>query len=748
MNKATKSISQILRDNICTVFNLLNLMIAIALAFVGAWKNMFFILIILINTVVGIVQEIKAKKQVERLSLLSQPTAKILRDNKEYKVSVENVKKGDCLLFESGSVICTDSILRSGSLEVNESNLTGESEPVIKKSEDKLMSGSTVVSGKCTATAVCDSSECFASKMVDEVKKTRQSKSELLSSMKKVTRLTGFFIVPIGILMLIQAVFLRNEPIDLAVVSTSAGLLGMLPKGLVLLISIGLAAGVVRLSKKNVLVRELHSLENLAHCDVVCLDKTGTLTDGKLAVCDVTTSVDNVEFVKLMEAYINGTDDTNSTYNALKEYFKSYIKKINQKYSVVSSVAFSSERKYSSVTFDNGKTFVIGAPEKLCKTVPENIKKLMADGKRVIFAGLCNNQSDLQNVEVVGTIVISDSVRKNARETINYFYNQEVDVKIISGDNPSTVAAVAKSSGVKNYDKFVDMSLVPDDSVEKIADKYTVFGRVTPKQKQLIISALQKKGHKVAMTGDGVNDLLAMRQADCSAAMGNGSDAAKQTAQLVLLDSDFAVLKNVISEGRRVVNNITKSAGVFFIKTIYSVLLSILCLLLNIDFPFIPIQITLIDAVIEGFPAFFMSFEENDTKIRGSFLNSAIASALPNSIAIFVCCFISYIVSPKLGIGSEQSCLIMYLAVGVISLIGVAKASMPFNPFRLSLTVISALGFFGAVIIFSNLLQLPTLSVGSLPLLGIITVIGILITAFLKIPDLNKNKRKLCMSEK
>lgn len=748
MNKATKSISQILRDNICTIFNLLNLLIAVALAFVGAWKNMFFILIILINTAVGIVQEIKAKKQVEKLSLLSQPTTKILRDNKEYRVSVESVKKGDCLLFESGSVICTDCIIKSGSLEVNESNLTGESEPVIKKSGDKLMSGSTVVSGKCSAAAMCDSSECFASKMVDEVKKTRQSKSELLSSMKKVTRLTGFFIVPIGILMLVQAVFLRNEPLDLAVVSTSAGLLGMLPKGLVLLISIGLAAGVVRLSKKNVLVRELHSLENLAHCDVVCLDKTGTLTDGKLAVCDVATTVDDVEFVKLMEAYIHGTDDTNSTYNALKEYFSDDIKKINQKYKVVSSVAFSSERKYSSVTFDNCKTFVIGAPEKLCKTVPENIKRLMADGKRVIFAGLSDSPSDFTNIKTVGTIVISDSVRKNARETLGYFYGQEVDVKIISGDNPSTVSAVAKSAGVRNYENYVDMSLVPDDCIANVAEKCTVFGRVTPKQKQLIISALQKKGHKVAMTGDGVNDLLAMRQADCSAAMGNGSDAAKQTAQLVLLDSDFAVLKNVISEGRRVVNNITKSAGVFFIKTIYSVLLSILCLLLNIDFPFIPIQITLIDAVIEGFPAFFMSFEENDAKIKGSFLNSAIGSALPNSIAIFICCFISYIVSPKLGMSADQSCLIMYLTVGIVSLIGVAKASMPFNPFRLSLTVISGLGFFGAIIVFSNLLQLPPLSVDSLPLFGIVVAIGVLTAVFLKIPNFGKNKRRVCLSEK
>ncbi len=333
-------------------------------------------------------------------------------------------------------------------------------------------------------------------------------------------------------------------------------------------------------------MRELHSLENLAHCDTVCLDKTGTLTEGKLSVERVLSDIDEREFEKLMSTYIKYTEDNNSTFIALRNRFKA-----SDKYNCISSVPFSSERKYSSVTLDNGQTLVIGAPEKLCKTVPYEAADLMADGKRVIFAGLCSGEINPQSIEVIGMIVISDKVRKNAHKTIQYFYSQGIDVKVISGDNAYSASTVAEKAGIKNAGLYVDMSEVMDADIENAAQRYKVFGRVTPKQKKLLIAAMQKKGHKVAMTGDGVNDLLAMRQADCSAAMGAGYDVAKQTAQLVLLNSDFTVLKDVISEGRRVINNLTKSAGVFFIKTIYSILLCIICLLFNADFPFIPIRL-------------------------------------------------------------------------------------------------------------------------------------------------------------
>ena len=730
MKNATKSIPRILRDNICTVFNALNLMIAIALAAVGAWKNILFIFIILINTVVGIVQEIRAKRQIERLTLLTQPTVTVIRNGKESNIRPEEIEKGDSLVLTAGLAVCTDCVVKDGKIEVNESILTGESEPVIKNPGDKLLSGSSVISGKCLAEAECGVDECFTARMVDEVKKTKSGSSELLASMKKVTGFTSFLIIPLGVLLFLQAYFFRGEAIDSAVVATSAGLLGMLPKGLVLLISIGLAVGVIRLSKKNVLVRDLHSLENLAHCDVICLDKTGTLTEGSLEVESVYPEIDEREFERLMATYLANTDDNNSTFRALSERFSKA-----EAYEVAFATPFSSERKWSSVTLNDGRTLVLGAPEKLCREIPRKALEFMEQGKRVLFAGLCNGDVDTDKIKDIAMIVISDKLRKNAAQTIRYFYEQGVDVKIISGDNPAAAAAVAKLSGVRNTDRLIDATGLSDEELEKAAETYTVFGRVTPDQKKVLVAALQKQGHKVAMTGDGVNDLLAMRQADCSAAMGNGSDAAKQTAQLVLLDSDFAVLRDVISEGRRVINNLTKSAGVFFIKTIYSVLLSLLCLVLNTDFPFIPIQITLIDAVIEAFPAFFMSFERNDRKVEGTFLSSAFRAAIPNSIAIFLACAAVFFAAPGFGLSHEQMKLVMYLTVGIVSLAGVVKASLPLSKLHIFLCAASIGGFFCAVLIFSRLLQLPHLTMSGAALLPIVAIPGTMIAVFLKIPE-------------
>lgn len=739
-NSVIKTIPQILKDNICTVFNLLNILIAVSLAAAGAWKNILFIFVILINTAVGIVQEIKAKRQIEKLTLMSLPKVRVLRMNETTEILPEQIKKGDILILESGSVVCCDCKITRGSIEVNESILTGESEPVLKKSDDILLSGSSIISGKCNAEVICENEDSFTSKIVDEVKKTKQSGSEMLMSMKKVTKFTGLFIVPLGVLMFVQGYFFRGMTFSDTVVSTSAGLLGMLPKGLVLLISIGFATGVISLSTKQVLVRELHSLENLAHCDTVCLDKTGTLTYGKLSVEKVFSDIDDNEFEKLMAAYIKYSNDNNSTYTALKNYFNCI-----ETFKCVSNTPFSSERKYSSVTLENGQTLVIGAPEKLCLSVSDQIINLMTLGKRIVSVGLCRGDIKPENIKIIGTIVLSDAIRKNSKETVEYFYSQGIDVKVISGDNVYSVSAIAKEAGIKNADRCIDMSEVSDENTEKVAEKYTVFERVTPKQKKMLILSMQKKGHKVAMTGDGVNDLLAMRQADCSAAMGAGCDAAKQTSQLVLLNSDFSVLKDVISEGRRVINNLTKSAGVFFIKTVYSILLCILCLLFNTNFPFIPIQITLIDAVIEAFPAFFMSFEKNDRKCEKSFLQTAVRNALPNGISVFVCCTLLLTISKYLRIDINQRSLLMYLSVGFISLVGVIKASMPFNKIRLFLAASSCIGFVCAIALFSNLLQLPHLSGIGAAVLPAITIIGIALALCIKIP---KSKAEYLLAHK
>ena len=716
---ATKSTAEIIRDNVCTVFNLLNVIIAVALALVHAWSNLFFIFIIIVNTLIGIYQEIKAKKLVEKLSLLSMPVAHVLRDGRELEVHPDSVEKGDVLLLESGNVICADSRVLSGSAEINESVLTGESRPVLKRAGDDLLSGSSVISGKCRAEVIHTGEENYAAKLVSEVKKYKSANSELMSSMKKVTRITSFFIVPLGIIAFLEALLVRNMTIADAVISSSAGLLGMLPKGLVLLMSAGLAIGVIRLSKKNVLVQELYSLENLAHCDVLCLDKTGTLTVGHMEVEQVIPlGCDKTRAQQLLASYVSASEDNNATFCALKEYCAHAAPQ-----RAFAGVPFSSARKWSSVTLENGEYLVLGAYERLGLKgdMPLQFREQMQQGKRVLFAGITRQKpqadGELCAVEPAAAVIIADPLRKNAKDTIAYFERQGVEVKVISGDDPVTASAVAARAGIKNAQRCIDLSNAAPEDVKNAADKYTVFGRVSPEQKKLLVTALQEKGHSVGMTGDGVNDLLAMKQADCSVAIGQGSDAARQTAQLVLLDSDFAVLKDVISEGRRVVNNITKSAGVFFIKTLYSVFITLWCVIFNLPFPFIPIQITLIDLVIEGFPSFFMSLERNDKPVRSKFLPSAIGAALPNAVAVTVCCIVLTMAGTALGIEQSQIGLVTYLTLGAISVMGVVKASLPFNWLRGGLCAVSALGYVGAVAILPNLFKLPARTPGLFSLL-------------------------------
>lgn len=716
---ATKSTAEIIRDNVCTVFNLLNVIIAVALALVHAWSNLFFIFIIIVNTLIGIYQEIKAKKLVEKLSLLSMPVAHVLRDGRELEVHPDSVEKGDVLLLESGNVICADSRVLSGSAEINESVLTGESRPVLKRAGDDLLSGSSVISGKCRAEVIHTGEENYAAKLVSEVKKYKSANSELMSSMKKVTRITSFFIVPLGIIAFLEALLVRNMTIADAVISSSAGLLGMLPKGLVLLMSVGLAIGVIRLSKKNVLVQELYSLENLAHCDVLCLDKTGTLTVGHMEVEQVIPlGCDKARAQQLLASYVSASEDNNATFCALKEYCAHAAPQ-----RAFAGVPFSSARKWSSVTLENGEYLVLGAYERLGLKgdMPLQFREQMQQGKRVLFAGITRQKpqadGELCAVEPAAAVIIADPLRKNAKDTIAYFERQGVEVKVISGDDPVTASAVAARAGIKNAQRCIDLSNAAPEDVKNAADKYTVFGRVSPEQKKLLVTALQEKGHSVGMTGDGVNDLLAMKQADCSVAIGQGSDAARQTAQLVLLDSDFAVLKDVISEGRRVVNNITKSAGVFFIKTLYSVFITLWCVIFNLPFPFIPIQITLIDLVIEGFPSFFMSLERNDKPVRSKFLPSAIGAALPNAVAVTVCCIVLTMAGTALGIEQSQIGLVTYLTLGAVSVMGVVKASLPFNWLRGGLCAVSALGYVGAVAILPNLFKLPARTPGLFSLL-------------------------------
>lgn len=714
-----KTTGQIFKENICTLFNLFNAVIAVVLACVGAWSNLLFIVIIMINTIIGIAQELHAKHLVEKLSLLSMPSAEILRNGKAMHVSIQEVQLDDILILSSGNQICADSVLLSGELEVNESLLTGESDSVLKKAGDTLLSGSSVISGKCEARVVHIGADNYATQIANEVKKGKQTTSELLLSMRKVTRLTGYCIVPVGILLFLEAFFLRDQALDVSVVATSAGLLGMLPKGLVLLISIGLASGIIRLSKQNVLVQDLYSLEMLAHVDVICLDKTGTLTAGTMEVEQVVSlsAWADVPFATIMEQFLAYTDDNNATFQALRSHFSS-VKKLNSDWMPISKIPFASDRKWSGMTFQNGISFVIGAPERLsAQPLPEALQQELHAGKRILLAGIIRGEITRETeipscIQLLAGIVIVDPIRKGARETVAYFHREGVMIKVISGDNPVTVSAAAVRAGVPDGERYMDMTSVTDDAIPQIVREYAVFGRVTPQQKRLLIHALQADQHTVAMTGDGVNDLLAMKDSDCAISLGEASDSARQVAQVVLLDSDFSKLRQVLAEGRRVVNNVTKSAGVFFIKTIYSVLLCIFCLLGNFPFPFLPVQITLIDLVIEGGPSFFLSFEPNDKRISGRFLSEAVRRALPNALSITVCILAYFTIGVFAGYGLEsgQENTLLYLIIGIVSVSAVYKSCYPFTKFRFSLATVMSVGYFLVLFMLHEFwqMELPT----------------------------------------
>lgn len=731
-NDKLKTNWQIIRDNVFTLFNLYNLIIAIALVMVKAYTNTFFFAIIIVNVLIGIIQEIHGRNLVKKLSILTASKTIVIRDGKQIEIEIDEVVLGDTILLKQGDQIPSDSYVIQGEVEVNESLLTGESDSIVKSYEDKLLSGSYIVSGKCYAIVEKVGDDNFASQILSATKQEKENNSELLNSMKKVTKFTSFVIIPVGIILFIQAFYFREATIAQAVVATSAALLGMLPKGLVLLITIALESGVIKLAKKEVLVQESYSIEALAHIDTICLDKTGTITNGKMSVSEIEIYNEKIlpkPFNNMMEAFVNGMDDTNSTFKAMKEHFDG-----KTTYEKSCNISFSSERKWSSISFKKEGSIIVGAPEKLFAKsddeMPEKIVELQKNGKRVLGVAYSKeeiSEDRLSNLEVVAIITLEDPLRKNAKEMLGYFKNQGIDVKIISGDNPLTVSNIAKRAGLKDYESYIDLSTISTDAeIVNLVDRYSIFARVLPHQKSIIIKALQAKGHKVAMTGDGVNDVIALRESDCSITLPDASDAAKQVSKIVLLNPDFSVLKDVLMEGRRVVNNITKVARIFFIKTIYSVLLSLLCIITNMEFPFIPIQITLIDLIIEGYTSFFITFEKNKTPVTGSFLVKALTNALPFAIAIIVNIITLTIAGKTIQIPQNQLTTMMYILIGFVSILAVEEVCRPFNKMRIFLFVTTAVGFFTAVLIFNNLLKLSALTGAEIIVIIVLAIISYL----------------------
>ena len=712
----TRTNWEIIRDNVCTLFNLFNLLIAIALIAVKAYTNLAYMLIIIINIVIGIAQEIHARNLVQKLSVLKVSKANVVRNGKEKEINIDEIVLDDIIILDAGRQICADSIVEEGEVEVNESLLTGESDTILKQKGDKLLSGSYVVSGKCYSKVEKVGKDNFAAQITSETKKYKRAESELVNSMKKVTHFTSFVIIPVGLILFVQAYFFRNVDITNSVVSTAAALLGMLPKGLMLLITISLATGVIKLAKKRVLVQDLYSVETLAHIDTLCLDKTGTITEGRMKVDSVNVYNEKCmphSLQKMMTAFVNEMTDNNATFMALKDYYKG-----DEKFEVADTMAFSSERKWSSISFKNEGSIVLGAPERLIEKsnmqMPEEIISAQKAGKRMLFIAYTNkvvSDENLPKLEIVAAITLDDPLRKNAKEMLGFFKKQNVDIKIISGDNPLTVSSIAKKAGLESYDSYIDLSSISsDDEIPALVDKYSVFARVMPHQKSIIVKALQEKGHRVAMTGDGVNDVIALKQADCSITLPEASDIARQVSQIVLLNSDFSVLKDVLMEGRRVVNNITNVARIFFIKTIYSMILSLFNIVTNTAFPFIPIQITLIDLIIEGYTSFFLSFKENSKPIRGTFLRTVIKNALPYALAIIVSIVIITFTRQGLNLSPEEAETAMYLAIGGISVFAVIEACRPFTKISTFLCTTTALGYLFAVFLFKNLLHLTPIT--------------------------------------
>ncbi len=731
-----KSNFQIIRDNVCTLFNLFNLIIAIALACVHAYTNMVFIVIIIINVLIGIIQEIHGRNLVKKLSILTTAKCTVIRNGKKEEIDINEIVLDDIILLEQGNQIPSDAFVIDGEIEVNEALLTGESDTILKIKDDKLLSGSYVVSGKCYAKIEKVGDDNFANQIINAGKKQKKINSELLNSMKKVTNFTSFVIIPVGVILFIQAYVFREINLQQSVVATAAALLGMLPKGFVLLTSISLETGVIKLAKKEVLVQDLYSVETLAHIDTLCLDKTGTITEGRMKVIDIEKYNEEVlpdTFENIMISYVHCTDDSNNTFLALKHHFKGK----ETKYEKVSDISFSSERKWSSVTFKDLGTIVVGAPERLVEKagikLPEIVEKAQQEGKRALCIGYTKENitaEELPKLTIVASLILADPLRRNAKEMLGYFKTQAVDIKIISGDNPVTVSTIAKRAGLENYDSYIDLSTLKSDAeIVDIVDKYSIFARVLPHQKSIIVKALQAKGHRVAMTGDGVNDVIALREADLGITLPEANDAAKQVSQIVLLNPDFSVLKDVLMEGRRVVNNLTNVARIFFIKTIYSMLLSIFCILTNTAFPFIPIQITLIDLAIEAYTSFFISFEPNSKPVRGVFLHTVLRNAAPFALVIMLNIIFLTFLQPVLNIGEGQLVTIMYLLIGFVSILAVLEVCIPFNKLHIFLFSTTFVGFYTAVFLFRNLLQITSISMREFGIFIVFALISAIVIA-------------------
>lgn len=727
-----KTTKEIVISNVFTYFNLIFLVITILLIMVGSFRNLTFLPIIIGNTVIGIVQEIRAKKTLEKMSLLNAPRADVIRNGSVKQISTEELVKDDVILLTAGKQICADAVVISGNIQVNESLLTGEADEVEKTEGSTLMSGSFVVSGECYARLEKVGNESYISKLSLEAKSMGgKEQSEMIRSINLIVKWVGIVIIPIGLILFWQSHFVNGESITKSVTSTVAAIIGMIPEGLYLLTTVAIALSTMKLARKKVLLHDMKSIETLARVDVLCVDKTGTITEPDMKLKEIflcknsgadgtQTALTLDELKSLILDYANASVDNNATMLALKAYAADALTNNTSALhrTAVSQQAFSSSLKYGSVTFSDG-TYLLGAPEFIMHEdfarIEEEIIPYADKGDRVLLFA----RYDGENVEngingsvtPLGFVALANPIRENAVKTFEYFKSQGVAIKVISGDNPRTVSRIAIQAGIENAESFVDAATL--DTEDKIADavnKYTVFGRVTPKQKKQLVKALQAKGHTVAMTGDGVNDILAMKDADCSVAMASGSEAAAQAAQVVLLDSDFAHMPDVVYEGRRVVNNIQRSASLFLVKNIFSLLLSMFSVILMVTYPLEPAQVSLISMFTIGVPGFLLALEQNKDRIKGRFITNVMLKALPGGLTDVIAVGALVVCGEVFCISDASIGTIATLVLSVVGFMILFKISEPLNRMKYAVIIGNIAGLVFSGFFLKKLFALTDLS--------------------------------------
>ena len=740
-NVPSKSIKQIFKDNCLTFFNFINIILAIFVVAVGSFKNCLFLGVILCNTAIGIFQEIRSKKAVDKLALISAPKAKVIRNGKEEIIAVKDIVMDDLMILGAGNQICSDCIVLQGECEVNESLITGESDPVTKKEGDEILSGSFVICGDVKAQVIRIGADNYANKITSGAKYIKKNKSEMLESINYVLKIISICIIPMIILMFSKELLFSKSSLPDAIISTVSSIIGMIPEGLVLMASMVLAVSVIRLATRKTLAQDLYCVETLARVDVLCLDKTGTITEGSMEVTEVI-SLDGKSYDDALTALMSALHDHNPTYDAIKEKYSG-----ETEWETLCTIPFSSAKKWSLACFKNEGTYIMGAAEfilkhQLSEELKAAIEEHSAGGYRIILIARSENPPDMVNKELpqsitpVALVKISDKIRKEAPDTLKFFAEQGVDIRIISGDNPITVSGVAKRAGLGGYDSYVDAStLTTDEQIHEAAGKYKIFGRVTPYQKLELVKALKSMGHTVAMTGDGVNDVLALKESDCSIAMQSGSDASRNVSNIVLLDSNFASMPHIVAEGRRSINNIERSGILFLSKTVYSFLAALLFCFVPFAYPLQAIQLTIINIFTNGIPSFLLALEPNFDIVKGKFIENVLPKSIIYGLVVAIN-FIGIVLARYISIATNfipqadfdlQIQTVTMISMAVASFVILFKVCVPLKAWKVGLLGFLMGGFTLSTIILRNfLLDLQPMSTKMIIILFILIGVSLI----------------------